>query len=396
VREQRRWGKLVAAAHLMLAAWVAIVVGGCDETTARLEKLPTQERMYAESLFVPAKELGDAWAEAGRRILVRSIYGKKDRVQAGREDILPFFEDTAPKLLKPAGPCSVLAGIAYVSAGEGEPAVSLTAVYLCQRYHALPLKDADALPRVPVQGWERGADGIAMGVSDASAADVVAALTGVPAAAPAAAVEPDAAPSSPEPKVTASEDNAEPESQAQRTPEPAAAGKDAEVQGSSKVKKTDAEDGTDDAEDEDAQEEQGPATETEEAPDDEKPAPAAEPAQAAPADAPAADASNGDSAPAAAAPDQGHLVYLAANGLLVRIWSLAPPEDARVKAAVEAIRKRMADSVALEERHLQAILAAHGNRDERIELQKLWNPNADVYWRLLDFAIGGTILKKTY
>ena len=83
----------LAAVSLLL-----VIVCGCDD---RIDKLPTQERMYAESLLVPASELGDGWQEIGRHIMARSVYGKKDICSAGKQGVMPFFEEKAPNQFLP-------------------------------------------------------------------------------------------------------------------------------------------------------------------------------------------------------------------------------------------------------------------------------------------------------
>ncbi len=336
----------------MALALMLTILAGCDSSGGRLKITP--ERLYAEALIVPASQLNPGWRELGRQVMAHSVYGKTEHEQAGNAELLTFFAGDARKAIKPKGPCSVIAGIAYgrspadaanpdETTESANPEVLLTALYLCRQYHALPLKNTDKLPHVPVKKWELGNDGLAMAEGAQSQPEAEIEDAGTDADKPARAAPKAKPEADPEPAKTA----AKPKQEKGKATEPA---------------------GPDNADAKDEPEV-----------DDEPPAPA-KPEKPHPV--------NNDT--------PGSIIYLAANGLLVKICAAAAATDPDVQQAVTAIRKRLAESVAVEQEKHQELISTTGKHREKVKVEQFWNPNADVYWRLLDFAIGGTILKKKY
>ncbi len=401
------------ARSLLTGMVLAIALCGCDDPISRAKKLPSQERMYAESLFVPAEQLGEGWQELGRCVTARTAYGWTDEVQTGKAESVPHLKLSTEKLLKPDGPCSVVSGIAYAGP-EGAEEAALAVTYLCRRYHALPLKTGDALPQVDVAAWERGEDGIALGTGRAAevkalAAEAPAEIEAEAAAAPNAAAEEaaDGAEDASADEVPADDEARDPAKDEAPEADTETEAAEAALQGAEDAEGPDEEAGATEVASDEAGETAAATAEADEAAEDapdavaaadateageETDAPEAAAGTAEPGTAEAADDATPDEAPG----PRGHLTYLAANGLLVKIWSADAPEKEHVQQAVSAVRKRLAASAALEQRHLEAVMKRHGDREEKLHVRKRWDPNAAVYWRMLDFAIAGTILETEY
>lgn len=398
------FGKIKLALCFLAAS--ALLCGGCDavggKPNAEKPEHFCQELAYADGIFPAAGDLGAGWRELGRAAQAYTDFGKHEADSSGDDGAVPE-SPRLRKLLKPSGPCGICAGVAYAR-GEGDGAAAeATVLYLFERYPALKLCMDDEMPNINVPEWRLGRDGIAVAEYVAAARDgeVASSLKKGPTAG--GKDEPQDE-DKPEEKVEATADGEAAAPAAESDKEGSAAAAEAPEQAESQGKADTAEEQAETAA-----------------------APAVVPVADAAEEAPGIDGETEDDAAAAevvvvpvaaerksgnacavgekvvekgalavAGAEKGCTYYLAGRGVLVKVWSAYPAGSAETEKLLAAVRGKLASAIARDERIHSELARNRQARMGKIKVEALWNPNADVYWRVLDFAIGGTVYKKKW
>ncbi|MBN2713774.1 MAG: hypothetical protein JXR97_15255 [Planctomycetes bacterium] len=386
---------------------LVLAVAGCSEDSAKTDGAKVErksaERMYAERIMPKAEDMGIECSEIERAVVAYTMYKKYDR-KAGEGEKIPSFSEKAKKLVGSKGPCKICSAVAYEIKSEngGKPVI---ATYMFQSYRALPLDAADNLPQGDGREWILGEDGIAIG-KVMKKSEVLS--THVEKKEAAAAAESTQA---------ASEDKEKADTQAKpEQPEEKAVVADAVVDSEDTEKVNESKDATvaqsdvdskkktDDSESVKEGEEQKENVANADAKDNKAEDVKEETKEQAPVVAvtePKAETKEEAAKPVSvdggtekSDSDDQPMVFLAAQGLVVEVSAGKDVTEAELDTVLASIRKKIAVEAEAEKKIRDEIASRHGSGKKEVKLEQKANPGLDIYWNLLDMAMGNLYREK--